>query len=66
MKIVVNGETKEVPGEMDLGELLERLSMPVERIAVELNKKVVPKRAWREVFVRDGDNLEIVHFVGGG
>ena len=66
MKIVVNGETREVRGEMALGELLESLSMPAGRIAVELNKEVVPKRTWPDVRVREGDRLEIVHFVGGG
>ena len=66
MKIVVNGEPKDLPREMALHDLLEFLSLPTERIAVELNKQVVPRRSWREVSVRDDDRLEIVHFVGGG
>lgn len=66
MKIVVNGESKDLPREMALRDLLEFLSLPTERIAVELNKEVVPRRSWQEVSVRDEDRLEIVHFVGGG
>jgi len=66
MKIVVNGEIKQIPGSMDLARLIEFLSMPTERVAVELNKGVVPRADWAEVTVKDEDRIEIVHFVGGG
>ena len=66
MKIFINGETKEIAGEVNLVELLENFSLPQERIAVELNKEVVRKKDWETILVKDADKIEIVHFVGGG
>ncbi len=66
MRVLVNGETKEIPNEVNLSELLKNLSLPSERIAIELNKEVVRKRDWENVKVADADKIEIIHFVGGG
>jgi thiamine biosynthesis protein ThiS len=66
MKISINGETKEIPNEVNLFDLLRHFSLPQERIAVELNKEVVRKRDWENVKVADADKIEIIHFVGGG
>ena len=66
MKVFINGETKELAEEVNLTELLTNFSLPQERIAVELNKKVVRKRDWESILVKDADKIEIVHFVGGG
>jgi thiamine biosynthesis protein ThiS len=66
MKITINGERKEIPGEMDLRQLLELLSMPTERVAVELNRRVVKKAEWEAERVGEDDRVEIIHFVGGG
>jgi thiamine biosynthesis protein ThiS len=66
MKVFINGEIKEIPGEVNLTELLENFSLPQERVAVELNKEVVRKRDWETILVKDADKIEIVHFVGGG
>jgi sulfur carrier protein len=66
MRILINGETREVAGEMNLRELLEKLDLPTERIAVEVNKDVVRKKDWESVKISDEDKIEIVHFVGGG
>jgi len=66
MQVIVNGEKREIAREMNLYELLENLSLPRERIAVELNKTVVRKKDWETIRVQDADKIEIVHFVGGG
>lgn len=66
MKVFINGETKEFVGEINLSELLKRLSLPSERIAIELNKEVVRKKDWESVKVSDADKIEVIHFVGGG
>ena len=66
MRIFINGETKEIADEMNLIELLVKFSLPRERVAVELNKAVVRKKDWETVRVKDADQIEIVHFVGGG
>lgn len=66
MKITINGEIKELEGEVSLDRLLELFSLPSQRVAVELNREVVRKKDWENVVVKDSDKIEIVHFVGGG
>ena len=66
MNITINGEKKELETELNLRELLEKLDLPDERIAVELNKQVVRKKDWNATNISDADKIEIIHFVGGG
>jgi thiamine biosynthesis protein ThiS len=40
--------------------------MKPDRVAVELNRDIVPRERWPETQLKDGDRLEVVHFVGGG
>lgn len=67
MRIQINGEPREIPqSSLSLNELLDTLSLPPQRIAVELNKAMVPRSQWEKTTLKDGDQIEIVHFVGGG
>jgi thiamine biosynthesis protein ThiS len=69
MKLHINGEEREfsdVPASFTLAGLVERLGMKADRVAVELNRDIVPRTAWSETVLHDGDRLEVVHFVGGG
>ena len=66
MTIQVNGEVCEFDAELSLDEVVKELSLPAERIAVEVNGQVISRRQWPATIVKDGDRLEIVHFVGGG
>ena len=66
MKITLNGEVRELESEVSLDRLLELLSLPQQRVAVELNREVVRKKDWPNVVVKDADRIEVVHFVGGG
>ena len=67
MRIQINGEPREIPQSfLSLNELLDTLSLPPQRIAVELNKTIVPRGQWEKTTLKDGDQIEIVHFVGGG
>lgn len=66
MQVHVNGETREIPGELSLTELLDYLSMPSRLLAIELNKEVVRKKDWENTRIKDADVIEIIHFVGGG
>ncbi len=66
MEIIINGEKKEVAENLNLSALLKHLSLPDERIAVELNKEVVRKKDWKTININDADKIEIIHFVGGG
>lgn len=64
--ITLNGETKEIEEEVTLGHLLDLFSLPKQRVAVELNKKVIRRLDWETTTINDNDKVEIVHFVGGG
>jgi len=66
MRVLINGEERELPGSVTLSELLEWLEFSSQRIAIELNKTVIRKKDWPETSVNDGDRIEVVHFVGGG
>ena len=66
MEVTVNGEKRIIAEEINLGEFLGNLSLPQQRIAVELNKVVVRRKDWENILVKDADKIEIVHFVGGG
>jgi thiamine biosynthesis protein ThiS len=66
MKIKVNGEEREVPEGFTLLALLESLGLHPSRVAVERNLEVVPREKYAETVLEEGDELEIVHFVGGG
>ena len=66
MRIVVNGEEREVPEKMTLNGLIIHLALAPERLAVEVNREVVRRANWIETMLAEGDRIEIVHFVGGG
>ncbi len=66
VKIILNGESRTIPGEIDIDRLLEHFELPKQRVAIELNKAVVRRTDWPTTLVREGDRLEVVHFVGGG
>jgi thiazole synthase len=62
----VNGEHRRVPGGMTVAEMLNELGLDPLRVAVERNLEVMPRSTIGQVSVEDGDDYEIVHFVGGG
>jgi thiamine biosynthesis protein ThiS len=66
LRVQVNGEFRELPEKITLDELVRELSLAPERLAIELNREVVRRAAWPETEMREGDTIEIVHFVGGG
>ena len=66
MKVIVNGEEKEIPEGLTVVGLLNKLGIGKERVAVELNLDIVPKSRFAETVLNDGDRVEIVSFVGGG
>lgn len=66
MRIIVNGDHLEVESGLSLVSLLARLGKPSEHVAVEHNGNVVEGGSLTEVMLRENDQLEIVHFVGGG
>lgn len=66
MQLVINGKEQTFDGDLSLAQLVERLGVKGDRVAVELNHAIVARAQWAATDLRDGDRLEIVHFVGGG
>src|SRR5437762_10198785 len=66
IEIRLNGEKQQIPSPLSIVQLLEHFDLPKDRIAVERNRSIVPKPQWESVSVGQGDELEVVHFVGGG
>jgi thiamine biosynthesis protein ThiS len=66
MTLQINGEPREFPDGLTVASLVARLGMRVDRVAVELNLEIVPRANWDTIALKNGDKLEIVHFVGGG
>jgi thiamine biosynthesis protein ThiS len=66
MKLHINGEPRDFTAPLSLSALLEQLGMKADRVAIELNRGIVPREEWAQTSLGDGDQLEIVHFVGGG
>jgi sulfur carrier protein len=66
MRLKINGDEKEVANVSTLVDLVEHLAMKSDRVAVELNREIVPRANWEGTILKDNDQLEIVHFVGGG
>ena len=64
--IRVNGEHRRMPAGMTIAQMVNSLGLDPLRVAVERNLEIVPRSTLREVCVEDGDDFEIVHFVGGG
>ncbi len=69
LTVQINGKTQSFAGlEAGAGlvQLVGELGLQMDRVAVERNGDIVPRRDWPQEVVEEGDRLEIVHFVGGG
>ena len=66
LAIRVNGEERRVPAGLSVAAMLAELGLDPKRVAVERNLEVVPRSSLGDVTVEDGDQYEVVHFVGGG
>ena len=66
VSITVNGEHRRVTAGTTIAELAAELGLVPEKVAVERNLEIVPRSTLAEVQVQDGDDFEIVTFVGGG
>jgi sulfur carrier protein len=69
MNLKINGEERDFDvssAPFTLSALVEKLGMKADRVAVELNRDIVPRDRWSEILLKEGDRIEVVHFVGGG
>ena len=66
MRIVLNGESRDVPEACSVASLLAELQIRDDRVAVEVNLKIVDRRIFEGTALRDGDRVEVIGFIGGG
>ena len=66
IKIIVNGKQMTVKLKFSLKNLVDRLKLPIGKVAIELNRQIVNKKNINKVLLKTGDKIEVVHFIGGG
>ncbi|UCD25819.1 MAG: sulfur carrier protein ThiS [Gemmatimonadota bacterium] len=66
MTVVVNGEERQIDGSSTALDLLHSLGLDSRTVVVEVNREIVRRPALENTQLRDGDQIELVHFVGGG
>lgn len=66
MNILINGEVKEIPANLAVAGLIDVLELKPERLAIEVNRRIIRRADWPATTLAEGDSVEIVHFVGGG
>ena len=65
-KIQLNGDSYEINGRTNLNELLNKLKIQKNKVAIEVNGEIVHKDKYENLFLNKDDKVEIVHFIGGG
>ena len=66
MQLIVNGEDREFEGLTAISGLIAALGLDGRKLAIERNLEIVPRSAYDQTPLSDGDRIEIVHFIGGG
>ena len=66
IKIRVNGKIIKIQDKISLQILIKKLKIPINKVAIELNRKIVNKKSLGNTKVKKNDEIEIVHFIGGG
>jgi len=66
MRVTVNGEAVELPEGLNASELVERIGLADQRIALEVNREIVPRSEYGSTRLNEGDRVEIVRAIGGG
>jgi len=66
MDILVNGTTRQIPEQTSAAALLLSLGLADKRLALEINREIVPRSRFDQHMIRPGDRVEIVHAIGGG
>ena len=66
VKIKINGKNRSINEKMTLKSLLNINKVALNKVAIELNKKIIDKKKIEKIKLKNGDKIEIVHFIGGG
>ncbi|MDH5326128.1 MAG: sulfur carrier protein ThiS [Gammaproteobacteria bacterium] len=66
MNITLNGEPAQFSSELTAAQLIDSLGLGGKRLAVEVNLEIVPRSTYESFIIKENDNVEIVHAIGGG
>ena len=66
IKINLNGKSISVPSDTTISILIKKFKAQPNKIAIELNRKIIKKKNIKKIYLKNKDSLEIVHFIGGG
>ena len=66
IKIKINGKFKIINNNLKLQSLISKLKIPIKKVAIELNHEILDKKKLNKIKLKKNDELEIVHFIGGG
>ena len=66
IKIKINGKIKSITQDSKLSIVLKNLKIPLNKVAIELNKEIIDKKKINKIKLIKNDKIEIVHFIGGG
>ena len=66
IKIKINGKINKIDDKTKLSDLVKNLKVPLKKVAIELNSQILDKKKLNKIKLKKNDNIEIVHFIGGG
>ncbi len=66
VKININGKKRSISSKMSLKSLLNNNKIPINKVAIEINEEIINKKKISKIKLKNGDKIEIVHFIGGG
>ena len=66
IKIIVNGKQMTINLNFSVKNLIDKLKMPITKNAIEINREIINKKNINKIYLKNGDKVEIVHFIGGG
>tara|TARA_Y100000590_G_C15096777_1_gene779680 strand:+ start:263 stop:481 length:219 start_codon:yes stop_codon:yes gene_type:complete len=66
IKIKINGKNLSIKSNTSVNDQLLTLKIPIKKVAIEINRKILDKKKLKNTLLKNGDKIEIVHFIGGG
>ena len=66
IEIKANGKIKSIPDNYKMSDLINKLKIPIKKVAIELNQEIIDKKNIDKINLKNNDKIEIVHFIGGG
>ena len=66
IKIILNGKSRSIQKTISVYDLMRSLKLSINKVAIELNKEIINKKKIKNLYLKNKDKIEIVHFIGGG